>query len=325
MTTWQQILKDAVTDLPSLLKQLDLNVTDMYLKQARDNPFPLRVPAGFISRMEKGNLNDPLLLQVLPQPQELDVHPGYSHDPVGDQSANPIPGLLHKYHGRVLLTLTAACAINCRYCFRRHFPYEENMMGMKGRQRVLDYINNDKTIDEVILSGSDPLLAKDTELVNLVAQLESISHIKRLRIHTRLPIVIPERITDTLLECLQASRFDTIIIVHCNHPNEIDEAVADALNRCRDNNITVLNQMVLLKGVNDTVDDLVSLNKKLFSLGVLPYYLNLLDKVQGSAHFDIDDQHAISLHNTLREKLPGYLVPRLVREKAGEPYKLPVF
>ena len=325
MTTWQQILKEAVTDLPTLFGQLNLQVSEEYQQLARDNPFPLRVPKGFISRMEQGNPNDPLLLQVLPQPQEFDVHPGYSVDPVGDQQANPVPGLIHKYHGRVLLTLTAACAINCRYCFRRHFPYAENMMGAAGRQRVLNYISNDKTIDEVILSGSDPLLAKDSELIKLVEQLEKISHLTRLRIHTRLPIVIPERMTSQLLECLKQSRFDVVMVVHCNHPNEVDQSVADALVRCRDANIVLLNQMVLLKNINDNANTLIALSKKLFSSGVLPYYLNLLDKVQGCAHFDISEEDAITLHKVLRKKLPGYLVPKLVREQAGEPYKLPVF
>jgi len=284
--------------------------------------FPLRVPRGFVERMEKGDPNDPLLLQVLPIAKELQSHPDFVTDPLGEKAVNPIPGLLHKYHGRVLLTLTSACAINCRYCFRRHFPYQDNKPGRKNLEKALEYIAADESITEVILSGGDPLVADDAYLADLVAALEKISHVKRLRIHTRLPIVLPERITESLLSLLSKTRLQAVLVTHCNHPNEIDPAVEHAMGLLKHHGISLFNQAVLLRGVNASVDVLSRLSERLFDIGVIPYYLHVLDKVDGAAHFDVDEVRAKELIKGVMGRLPGYMVPCLVREVAGAESKV---
>ena len=322
MQDWQRILANTIDDPNTLLRELALDPTDLGALFTPD--FKLRVPRGFVDRMEKGNPQDPLLLQVLPLNQELNVHPGYSHDPVGEQHVNPIPGLLHKYHGRVLLTLTGGCAINCRYCFRRHFPYHDNTPGTAGWQQALDYIAKDHTIGEVILSGGDPLMLKDQQLSALVARLETIQHVKRLRIHTRFPIVIPERVNDELTDWLGKTRLKTIVVLHANHPNEINQAVIDALQRLHQANVTLFNQTVLLKNINDNAACLAKLSHALFTAHVIPYYLHLFDRVQGAAHFEVSERTARHLVDTMTQQLPGYLVPKLVREVAGERSKVRV-
>lgn len=325
MQDWQKALSNAVENTDELLRTLELNSAHLDpATQAAIAQFPLRVPRGFVARMEKGNPNDPLLLQVLPTKQEMDHYPGYTHDPLAEKNANPVPGLLHKYHGRVLLTLAGGCAINCRYCFRRHFPYEENMPSTDGWQKTLAYIANDSSIEEVIFSGGDPLIMKDTQLAKLVSQLEKIQHVKRLRIHTRLPIVIPERINSELISWIDATRFKTIVVLHCNHPNEIDDTVIAAIKKLQTIHVTLLNQSVLLKDVNDNANVLIALSNKLFDNSVLPYYLHLLDRVQGSAHFDVDEKNAKQIIQRMINHLPGYLVPKLVREIAGADAKVPV-
>ena len=317
--TWQNALSNAVTRLDDLYGLLRLPTSPLDLQHAQKS-FPLRVPREFIARMEKENPNDPLLLQVLPQSIEMQNFPGFTTDPVGDLKKNPVPGLLHKYHGRVLLTLTGGCAIHCRYCFRRHFPYSENMPGQDNITRALDYIREHQ-IEEVILSGGDPLILKDHLLMDFILKLEKIPHIDRLRIHTRLPIVIPQRITDELVNGLRKTRFQKMIVVHCNHPNEIDNTVLQALKKLRESDAVLMNQSVLLKNVNDHADSLIHLSKKLFSAGVLPYYLHLLDKVQGAAHFDVSEEKANQLLSDLKKQLPGFLVPKLAREVAGMLHK----
>ncbi len=324
ITDWQMSLKDSITSLQELCHVVGIESTDLINDARAAKDFPLRVPREFAARIEKNNPKDPLLLQVLPRSLELQIVPGYGQDPVGDQAANPLSGLLHKYHGRVLLIVSGGCAVNCRYCFRRHFPYQENLPGKKGWQQALDYVAQDNSIDEVILSGGDPLTVKDREFVWLLKNIEAIDHVKRLRIHTRLPIMIPSRITQEFLTALSQSRLQAVLVIHCNHPNEIDQEVADALRRCQQQGICVLNQAVLLKDINDNADTLIHLNKKLFACGVLPYYLHLLDKVAGAAHFDVSEAQALKVMEQLREALPGYLLPRLVREEKGRPYKLSV-
>jgi len=319
--TWQKALSSAITDISELCALLEIDAADADLIRDAQHSFALRVPREFISRMEKGNPNDPLLLQVLPQAIEMQKTPGFSADPVGEIQKNPVPGLLHKYLNRVLLTLTGACAIHCRYCFRRHFPYAENNPSRANWDRALEYISQDKNIEEVILSGGDPLVLKDHLLAEFVEQLAKIPHVTRLRIHTRLPIVIPARVTDLFLAWMRESRFRVIVVLHCNHPNEIDSHVLLALKKLRDASITVLNQSVLLKNVNDNAAALVNLSKKLFEAGVLPYYLHLLDKVDGSAHFDVSSEQAHELMSEIKKQLPGFLVPKLAREVPGMLHK----
>src|SRR3990167_3138210 len=315
--TWQLALSRAVTQLPELYALLALDLPHSDVMVEAQQSFALRVPRELIARMEIGNPRDPLLLQVLPQAIEMQKTPGFSVDPVNESEKNPVPGLLHKYPNRVLLTLTGACAIHCRYCFRRHFPYADNVPARANWDAAINYIRNDANIEEVILSGGDPLVLKDHLLAEFVAQLEKIKHVERLRIHTRLPIVIPQRVTDEWIQWMTQSRFQTIVVVHCNHPNEIDESVLAALKRLNTASITVLNQSVLLKAVNDNVDVLVALSKRLFEARVLPYYLHLLDKVQGAAHFDVSEERATQLMSDIKKKLPGFLVPKLAREIPG--------
>ncbi len=320
--TWQQALADLITDPGELLSLLELDPALYQEAMQAVQSFPLKVPRGYVKRMQKGNLHDPLLQQVLPLGLELIQVPGYDLDPLHESETNPVPGLLHKYHGRVLITLTSACAIHCRFCFRRHFPYDENNPGKRGWEKIFAYLAKDPSISEVILSGGDPLAVSDHLLQSFTQQLTLIPHIKRLRIHTRLPIVLPERITPSLLDWLTHLTLEPVIVVHTNHPQEINEEVEAALSLLKRASIHVLNQSVLLKGVNDEALILALLSEKLFAAGVLPYYLHLLDKVQGAAHFDLLHERAQTLHRELSAMLPGYLVPRLVCEEAGRPGKV---
>tara|TARA_R110002110_G_scaffold205066_7_gene417249 strand:- start:403733 stop:404764 length:1032 start_codon:yes stop_codon:yes gene_type:complete len=320
--TWQQQLRDSLTSGPELLKRLRLEPQDVGFSADACRDFALRVPLAFVERMEAGNPEDPLLMQVLATRKELINTPGYSTDPVGESGTiNPNPGVIHKYQGRVLLIVSGGCAVNCRYCFRRHFPYEENQNSRQQWQRTLDYIARDQSITEVILSGGDPLVASDSMLAELVGKISQFSQVKRLRIHTRLPVVIPDRVTSSLLDAVTSSRLKTVVVIHCNHSNEIDASLVNAIAHLRSRDITVLNQSVLLSGINDSADALVELSEGLFGAGVLPYYLHVLDKVQGAAHFDMPAQDALRLHREITARLPGYLVPRLVSEISGEPAK----
>lgn len=319
--TWQKTLSHAITDFNELCRLLSLNIHEIACTQTAEQSFALRVPREFITRMEIGNPNDPLLLQVLPQAVEMQRVTGFTNDPLKENLKNPIPGLLHKYHGRILLTLTGACAINCRYCFRRHFPYAANIPSKENWQGIMNYICDDQTIEEVIFSGGDPLVLKDNLLADFVSQLETISHVQRLRIHTRLPIVIPQRITDEFTEWFAKSRFQKIVLLHCNHPNEIDSTVVNALIKIQSTGAIMMNQSVLLKNINDNADVLIKLSKKLFESGVLPYYLFLLDKVNGAAHFDVSEKKARELMLEIKKRLPGFLVPKLAREVSGMMHK----
>lgn len=321
--TWQAMLAEAITDVAELLATLDL--TPAQLKNPVTHPdFPLRVPRGFVARMEKGNAVDPLLLQVLPGAAEACVTPGYHADPVADQDAMVIPGVLHKYQGRVLLIATGACAIHCRYCFRQHFPYQEANAARAQWQQAVTYIGQQPQLHEVILSGGDPLMLGDHKLQELVLQLAAIPHVRRLRIHSRLPIVVPQRITPALIQVLTGTRLQTLMVLHCNHPNEIDAEVQQALQTMQRAGITLLNQAVLLHGINHLPQTQRRLSETLFHSGVLPYYLHMLDQVQGAAHFEVPESAALELMQQLQASLPGYLVPRLVREIPGAPAKVPV-
>jgi L-lysine 2,3-aminomutase len=321
---WTLSLKNSITSLPELFQYLAIDTPPQHSNEGAADTFSMRVSREYANRIDASNPNDPLLLQILPQTQELSATPGYQHDPVGDNSANPVPGLLHKYHGRVLLIASGGCAIHCRYCFRRHFDYAGNLPGSHGWQGAMDYITHDSSIEEVILSGGDPLTLKDKALINLINKIEAIPHVMRLRIHSRLPIIIPARMTQTLLSALKQSRLQIILVIHCNHANEIDNAVTNTLKKCSTAGVTLFNQTVLLKGINDRSECLISLNKKLFNSGVIPYYLHILDKVVGAAHFYVNEPTAKNIMQQLRQQLPGYLVPTLVREDAGALHKTPL-
>ncbi|MFK5913494.1 MAG: EF-P beta-lysylation protein EpmB [Woeseiaceae bacterium] len=321
-TDWQLALAQAFREPAELLDYLNLPQS-LYAKKA-NNDFALRAPRGFCARIEKGNPDDPLLKQILPISNELADDIGFSVDPVGDLAAVEAPGLLHKYHGRVLLVTTPVCAIHCRYCFRRHFPYQENRAEQDWLQ-AMDYIRLNSDIHEVILSGGDPLSLSDNKLKNITDKLTSIPHIKTLRIHTRQPIVLPERINTSFLNWIASLPWKVVMVVHCNHANEIDTHVAHALQQLQQHDILLLNQSVLLAGVNDNVASLAALSEKLFEHHVLPYYLHLLDKVKGAKHFDVDVIQAKKIMAELRSQLPGYLVPKLVQENHGESSKTVVF
>lgn len=323
--SWQQALSEVITDPVELFKLLDLQANMVTETLMSKQIFNLKVPLSYIARMKKGDPKDPLLLQVLPQILENVPVEGYENDPLAEKEANPVPGLLHKYYGRVLITLTGACAIHCRYCFRRHFPYSENNPGKLGKEIIFDYIRNDMTISEVILSGGDPLIANDANLKHFIQGLESIPHVKLLRIHTRLPVVIPERINPLLLATLGNSRLKTTMVLHINHPQEINDDLCSKLNNLHKQDILLLNQAVLLRGINDDVKILRELSIKLFTrANILPYYLHLLDKVAGSAHFDMPKSEALQIYAELQRTLPGYLLPRLVSEIPGAISKMNV-
>ena len=314
---WQRALQDAVTDPAELLSLLGLGPEWLASARAAARRFPLKVPRGFVARMRRGDPQDPLLRQVLPLDAELDEVPGFGTDPVGDLAAKAGPGLLHKYAGRALLVTTGACAVHCRYCFRRHFPYEEENASRAGFGPALDAIRADPSVGEVILSGGDPLTLGDRRLATLFDGLREIPQVRRVRLHTRLPVVLPERIDAGFLAVWSALPLQKVIVVHANHAREIDDAVRTAVAGLRATDTIVLNQAVLLRGVNDQVGDLVDLSEALFEAGVLPYYLHVLDRVAGAAHFDLPLETAQRLAAELAARLPGYLVPRLVREEPG--------
>tara|TARA_R110001583_G_scaffold6986_6_gene34962 strand:+ start:7687 stop:8769 length:1083 start_codon:yes stop_codon:yes gene_type:complete len=322
--SWNKVLSGATKSVEKLLLQLDIPLTELNQRQLACLDFPLLVPQPFIDKMEKGNANDPLLLQVLPQSDELESVEGFINDPLAEKHSNLQKGLIHKYHGRVLVLLSTGCAVNCRYCFRRHFPYEENRIGKNDWQSILDYVGNDPSIEELILSGGDPLMLSDQQLEKFIKQAEAIPHLERLRIHTRLPVVIPQRITNRFIDILHSCRFDCAIVLHINNSQELDNELSSRLSKLRQASITLLNQAVLLRGVNDSLEAQVELSKTLFKAGVLPYYLHLLDKVKGAHHFNVSEKDAQQLYQQLSLKLSGYLIPKLVREESGKGSKTPV-
>ncbi len=316
---WHRELVDAVADPAELLRMLNLDPALLPAARRAAALFPLRAPRGYIARMRPGDPTDPLLLQVLPLGAETEPAPGFDSDPLHERAALKAPALLHKYHGRALLLVTGACGVHCRYCCRREFPYRTAGAG-RWRQ-ALAYLAADPSLNEVILSGGDPLTLSNGRFSVLLEALSAIPHLRRLRIHSRQPIVLPQRVDAGLAQLLRDFRCKTVLVVHANHPQELDPTVALALQRLAAAGVTLLNQAVLLKGVNDAAATLAALSEKLFDTGVLPYYLHLLDPVRGAAHFQVEETRAVALVAELRRRLPGYLAPRLVREDAGKPAK----
>ncbi len=317
---WKKIIQEANSSPQELLNRLNIEGSSPISRQANKD-FPLRVPPGFVSRINRNDPDDPLLRQVWPSVEEENDHDGFSKDPLNEFKRQTTPGLLHKYHGRVLLVLTGACAIHCRYCFRRHFPYSDSNSSGKNLEKAIEYLQNETGVTEVILSGGDPLSISDERLSDLVSQLADIPHLKRLRIHTRFPVVVPERINQTCLEWLTKTRLQLVIVLHVNHANELNKSVEQAMLKLRACNIPLFNQSVLLKGVNDSAKALVELSESLFNYGIIPYYLHLLDPVNGASHFEVEESSAKLLMQEIQKKLPGYLVPKLVREDCDTAHK----
>ncbi len=321
---WRRLWREAVRDPAELLALLGLEGRMPALSAEAAAQFPLRVPRGFVARMRADDPHDPLLRQVLPLDAELQPMPGFALDAVGDAAAKAGPGVIHKYHGRALLIATGSCAVHCRYCFRRHFPYGEETAAAGQWQDAVAAIAADPGIDEVILSGGDPLSLATPKLAELTARLAALPQVRRLRLHTRLPVVLPERVDAEFAAWLGALPWPVVVVIHANHANEFDATVDAALARLRAAGATLLNQAVLLRGVNDSLEAQTALAERGFAAGVLPYYLHLLDRVQGAAHFEVDEAEALALHAGMAARLPGYLLPKLVREVAGDRGKRPV-
>ncbi|MEO1888511.1 MAG: EF-P beta-lysylation protein EpmB [Cycloclasticus sp.] len=318
---WQQELQSAFTDIASLLRFLKLDTQALTEHYRAASDFPLLVTRSYAERIKKADWNDPLLLQVLPRLDELETHEGYLSDPVGDAQASKSPGLIHKYHGRILVITTGACAIHCRYCFRREFPYSDNSTNRSQIANIQQYLAENPDVTEVILSGGDPLILSDSKFQYLFESLSNNKQLQRIRIHTRLPIVLPNRITKHLLDTLKSSSKKVVMVIHANHSNELSCEVESALLALKNIGVTLLNQTVVLKNINDNTATLTSLSTRLFECHTLPYYLHVLDKVNGAAHFDTDIQHVHSLYAEMQKQLPGYLVPKLVREEQGKSHK----
>jgi len=326
-THWQKELANSFTTLESLLQYLQIDTQSLPIAIGHHNKarqlFPMRVPKPFANLMTLGNWHDPLLQQVLPQHAEFLEKDGFVTDPLGEQD-NKQKGLIHKYKSRVLVLVRTACAVNCRYCFRRHFPYQDNHLQQSDYSHLIDYIKNDASLNEVIFSGGDPLMAKDQHLAKLSESINAIAHIKRLRIHTRLPVVIPSRINTEFMQWISALTIKPIIVLHINHANEISEKLIEKCELLREAGVTLLNQSVLLKGINDSADALEDLSERLFEANILPYYLHMFDPVKGASHFDVSKHEASEIMAKLIKRLPGFLVPKLVKEIAGQPGKTPI-
>lgn len=322
--TWQDELKQQVDTPQALLQWAQLDDSWRDAAQRGHELFPIRATPSYLRKIKPGDPHDPLLLQILPTLHESEQCEDYVADPLQEQSFMPRPGLIHKYRTRVLLIAATQCAINCRYCFRRHFDYQENHLSREQWRTALDYIADDKAINEVILSGGDPLSLSDRQLHWLTEEIARIPQVKRLRIHTRYPVILPARFTEQLLDAIVHPQLQTILVSHCNHPQEVDEHVLNVFERLKKQNILLLNQSVLLKNVNDSSKILASLSEKLFTVGALPYYLHLLDKVRGASFFAVEEDRARHIYRQLLASLPGYLVPKLVREVPGESSKTPL-
>lgn len=318
---WQQELANAINQPAELLRLLGLDQQLAALDIGLLKNFPVRVTQSYLNKMHYGDAADPLLRQVFPLSEEGLPATGFSMDPVGDHQALSAPGILQKYQGRALLLTTGACAIHCRYCFRRHFPYGDSNPLASQWPQTLDALKSDSSLTEVILSGGDPLVLSDQKLAAMIADLQQISNLKRLRIHTRLPLVLPKRITQNLLSTLSETRLQVVMVIHANHGNEVDSETAEVLTKLGAAGCQLLNQAVLLRGVNDNAQAMIELSERLSDVRVIPYYLHLLDKVKGAQHFDVPQSHGETIITEMRTSLPGYLVPRLVREIAGEASK----
>ncbi len=323
--TWQQILSRSITSPSELLERVGLS-PEHWRHGASDGHrlFPIRVPEPYASRIAYGDPEDPLLRQVLPLSEETQTEPGFTTDPLQENQAIQTTGLIQKYKSRALLMVTGQCAVNCRYCFRRHFPYAEHRLTPDQRQAILRALAEDSDVNEVIFSGGDPLVANDNLLAEWASALSALPNIRRLRIHTRLPIVIPQRVTEELLGWLESTRLQVVMVVHVNHANELDDNVFQALKRLQAAGVTLLNQSVILRGVNDSAATLCALSERLFECGVLPYYLHAFDPVAGAHHFAVSDDEARTIVRQMLGSLPGFLVPRLVREVPDKPGKTPI-
>ena len=320
---WQKELKQSFTRPEELLRFLNIEPQGLEADFAARDLFAMRVPRPFANLMTKGDLNDPLLKQVLPLKEEFKQVPGYVADPLAEHKS-ALPGLLHKYKSRVLVVFRGGCAVNCRYCFRRHFPYQDNNVNKAQLLEHIQYLRDHAEVNEVILSGGDPLMAKDEHVAWFINELEAIPHILRLRIHSRLPVVIPSRLTSNLIDTLASSRLKAVLVLHINHANEISDELAKACRSVREKGIWLLNQAVLLSGINHELEDQINLSEALFAADIQPYYLHLLDKVAGASHFDLPETDALGLYQAMMAALPGFLLPRLVREIGGEASKTPV-
>ncbi len=321
---WQALLAQAIRDPAELWRLLALPMDALPAALASARLFPLLVPRGFAALMRSGDLSDPLLRQIVPLAEEASPAHGYSTDPLFESGCSPVPGLLRKYRGRALLVTTGACAVHCRYCFRRHFPYTDLPRGRRWWDAALEEIARDPSIDELILSGGDPLMLPDEQLAAIARDAANIPHLTRLRVHSRLPVVLPERVDADCIDWLGATRLHPVVVIHANHPRELAPGVVGACSRLRAAGVLVLNQSVLLAGVNDAAAIIVELSERLFGAGVMPYYLHVLDRVQGAAHFLVEDERAMGIMRDVAAELPGYLVPRLVRERPGMPGKEPL-
>ncbi len=323
--SWQEELKKLITCPKTLYEALDLAPDSLPKAWQAHERFRVRVTPSYLKRIRPNTPNDPLLQQILPSPHELTEHVEFVSDPLAESLHNPVKGLIHKYQGRVLFITAGQCAINCRYCFRREFDYSANSPNRAEWSQALAYIQADSSIKEVILSGGDPLTLSDNQLQWLIQKIADIPHITRLRLHTRIPIVLPSRITPELVNLLTSSHLKCIVVMHSNHAQELDNLTHCAFDMLKQQGITLLNQAVLLAGINDSESALVDLSEKLFNQGVLPYYLHVMDKVRGTKHFDLPESQAVALHKGIQAQLPGFLVPKLVREIPGQPYKTPLF
>ena len=325
-------ISSSIRNIDELAQRVQLSIADLDTNKLLSNinpedqhtKFPLRVTESYLRRVEVGNSKDPLLLQILPTATENLHQTGYSLDPVGDCSAQKQDGVIQKYHGRALLITTPACAIHCRYCFRRHYPYSENRISDTNLAEAIEWIKEEKSLNEIILSGGDPMMLSNQRLFRVIDSIAEIPHIKTVRIHTRMPVVLPSRIDDMLIDRLSQLNINKVVVIHANHPNEINSEVESALLRIKQSGTILLNQSVLLKGVNDSASTLKQLSLRLFDAGVIPYYLHTLDRVVGSHHFEVRDEIAVKIIKTLSSQLPGYLVPKLVREIEGESEKCAV-
>ncbi len=320
---WRNELVNSYTRIEDLLSVLELDINQIDQLISTKTYFPFRVTQAYASRIRPRDPNDPLLLQVLPTSGELLSPQNFSDDPVGEEPLKKDSSLLQKYHGRALLVATGACAINCRYCFRRAFPYQ-HMIKAQALENAIEQISRDLSIKEVILSGGDPLILDDQELETIFESLQRIRHVERLRIHSRLPIVLPSRVTKRFTRLMRDTSLNTSLVVHVNHPNELDNLTIESLRRCKDNGLILLNQSVLLKNINNDIKTLTELSEVLFSAGVLPYYMHLLDRVKGASHFEVSDTEALNLETQLRTRLSGYLMPKFVREIAKKGSKIPL-
>lgn len=319
--SWQEEVKRAFRDPTDLCDYLRLPQELAARATAASGEFPLFAPFPYVSRMRPGDPEDPLLRQVLPAINETETVPGFGLDPVADLEAQSRPGVIQKYAGRALLITTGACAVNCRYCFRRHFPYSQAPRSIEQWRQSLVELGRDPNLQELILSGGDPLMLRDELLGELLTHVASFPALRRLRIHTRLPVVIPQRVTDELLERLADCRLRPIVVLHINHAQELDEEVSEAVERLRGAGAWILNQAVLLRGVNDSVEALRALSESLVDRQIVPYYLHQLDRVHGAAHFEVAPHQGRQLVEQLRRWLPGYAVPRYVQDEPGEASK----